>query len=561
MHIQLVGVVEPRSPDGKVYRFPYGLPLVMRYLELGGHSFDVVDTHLHKKAKSELMEFLGTCDAKVYGISAWSEGYKITKEMSEVIRRRHPDAVIIVGGILSRSDEALFAHTEVDIAVTSADGHVILSHILDALERGEGLSHIKGISWRDENGVRVVNPDRPLMSKEDYQKSPMPAYEYFESEIRELVATVRNTGYGRGDRKEEPVAAPFPLMVSRGCPFDCTFCGFMEGQRFFRRKWEDMFTEIEYLMNTFGIENFISNDTNLCFHDRDIDGYCEEYAKRGSTFRVVGNYRPTFGSEAGLRKLVQHGAVVATWGWESGSQKILDIMRKNAKVSKIVAHAWTAARAGVIIYGNFLFGMPGEDRSTIRDTARFMMELERIFHWQEKDFAERRVPYRMTSGYNFSILLAMPTSEVFDVAVELGMIPDMDAYLSYLDPGEQANEEYLRQHSRYLGSDINLSDFSSKKALIHYVRYQMALVKFRAQFLDGIESWRNLQAILAHGKVAASELAKHYLQVVVDRLTQPESPEFKEKKRVMQERLLAGKRGFRHKETQAQEPMAQPQPA
>jgi anaerobic magnesium-protoporphyrin IX monomethyl ester cyclase len=549
LHIQLIGVVEPKSEDGKVYRFPYGLPTVIRQLESTDHTFDVVDTHIHKKSKSELMDFLGECDAKVYGISAWSEGYKITKDMAALIRRKNPDATIIVGGILSRSDQALFENTEIDVAVTSADGHLVLPEILDSLEKGQDLSEISGISWRGPGRTRVVNPERPLMTKQQYQDSPIPAYEYFENEIRELVETVSHQGYGRGDRKAEPVAAPFPLMVTRGCPFDCTFCGFMEGQRFFRRKWEDMFDEIEYLINEFGIQNFISNDTNLCFHDRDVDAYCEQYAKRDCSFRVIGNYRPTFGSRESVKKLVEHGNVVATYGWESGSQKILDIMRKNSNVAEVIAHAWLSAKAGIIVYGNFLFGMPGEDKSTIRETAAFMMELERIMHWQKADFEERQVPYEMTSGYNYSVLIAMPTSEVFDLAVEYGMIEDMDGYLSYLDPGEQMTEEYTRQHSRYKGSDINLSDFSSKEAMIHYARYQMALVKFKAQFLGGVGSLENLRGIFNYGWEASSQYAQHTVLTVKNTLFAPETQEFIAKKSALLDRLLAGKRGFRHNDT------------
>ena len=188
MRIQLIGVVEPKSEDGKVYRFPYGLPTVIRQLESTDHTFDVVDTHIHKKSKSELMDFLGECDAKVYGISAWSEGYKITKDMAALIRRKNPDATIIVGGILSRSDQALFENTEIDVAVTSADGHLVLPEILDSLEKGQDLSEISGISWRGPGRTRVVNPERPLMTKQQYQDSPIPAYEYFENEIQKKFA-------------------------------------------------------------------------------------------------------------------------------------------------------------------------------------------------------------------------------------------------------------------------------------------------------------------------------------------------------------------------------------
>lgn len=542
MHIQLVGIVEPKSPDGKVWRFPYGLPTVISELMNTDHSYDVIDTHLHKKTNAELFEFLKNCKATVYGISAWTEGYKLTKEMSKVIRCAHPDATIIVGGFLALTDKALMDHTEVDIAVTTADGHLALPEILDVLDGKGDMSDVRGITWRGADGAIRVNAPRPLMSKEQYDNSPMPAYDAFRDEILELVANTRQTGYGKGD-KDEPVR-PFPLMVSRGCPFDCTFCGMLEGQNFYRKKWGPMFDEMEYLMNNFGVEGFISNDTNFCLNDKDIEAYCEEYERRGSTFKIITNNRPLWGSSESLKNALNHGNVVATFGWETGSQEMLDVMRKKSKAADVRAHCHTVAESGMIIYGNFLFGMPGENKRTIRETADFMMELEEIFAWQRQDFKDRDVPYRMSSGYNYSILIAMPATEVYDAMIDLGMIEDMDAYLCYLDPGEQASEEYTRQHSRYKGSDINLSEFSSKDAMIYYVRYQMALVKTRAQLLRpfGIGMLRDT---FKHARAAAAEFTRHHARVVYDFVMRTESAEFKEKKREVKRRMLLGPAGYR----------------
>ena len=547
MHIQLIGIVEPKSHDGKVWRFPYGLPTVIRHLIDTDHTYSVIDTHLHKKTNAELFEYLKSCDAKVYGISAWTEGYKLTKELSKVIRSVHADAIIIVGGFLPLTDKALIDHTEVDIAVTTADGHLVLPEILDALNEGKDVSDIRGITWRGKDDQLIANMPRPLMSKEQYYDSPMPAYDQFADEIRELVQNVKSTGYGKGELNE-PVRA-FPLMVSRGCPFDCTFCGMLEGQKFYRKKWPGMFDEMQYLMENFGVEGFISNDTNFCLNDRDIDAYCEEYDKRGCSFRIITNNRPDWGTHASLKKAIEHGNLVATFGWETGSQEILDVMRKKSKAQDVIAHTKVVAQSGMIIYGNFLFGMPGECKRTIKETATFMLDLEKTFEWQRKDFSERKVPYRMSSGYNFSILIAMPSTEVFDAMVELGMIEDMNAYLSYLDPGEQASEEYTRFHSRFKGSDINLSDFSSKEAMIKYVKFQMALVKTKAQFLYYPSSLSSYVQGARYGFTALCELMQHYKLSVYNIVTRSETQEFRDKKVEIKRRMLEGARGYRSKST------------
>ena len=154
-------------------------------------------------------------------------------------------------------------------------------------------------------------------------------------------------------------------------------------------------------------------------------------------------------------------------------------MKKNIKVEKILHTTRQAIEGGMVVYGNFLFGMPGETKQTIKDTMKFMLELEKMFVWQKKDFKQNAVPYASTSSYNYSILIPLPTSEVFDKAISEGLIADMDWYLSYLDV-EEHTQEYLKSHLRHIGGATNLSDFAFKEALVCYVKFAMSAVKLVA---------------------------------------------------------------------------------
>ncbi|HYD70494.1 radical SAM protein [Azospirillum sp.] len=483
-HIQLIGIVEPKCEDGKIWKFPYAFPVIIRELQKTSHTFDLVDTHLHKKTRRELLDHLAACEAKVYGISAYSEGYKFAKETAQAIRARHPDAVIIAGGLLAKSDETLLKCTEIDIAVTAADGQFVLPELLDALDRGPDadLSGITGISYRRDGQV-IRTPVRPTMSKEEYQNSERPAYEYFDKELTELARNVASLD-------GIPVKG-FPLLVTRGCPFECTFCGHMYGRKFLRRKWDDFFDEVEFLVKRYGLEGVYSYDTNLFLNEREVEEYCRTYRERGCTFKIVAEVRPTFGNLEMFCKLKEHGVEVIIFGWESGSRKMLNVMRKKTDIDTVLRVARDAAAAGIVIYGNFLFGMPGESKETIRDTRRFMFELDKVITRQEADFRARGIHYTAASGYSYSVLMALPTSEVFDRIVEKGLIPDMDLYLSRLDR-EAYSHYFLKNHSKHHGSDINLTDFSSKDALRAFIRYSMALTKVRAWWLSPGLSGRKL---------------------------------------------------------------------
>jgi hypothetical protein len=132
----------------------------------------------------------------------------------------------------------------------------------------------------------------------------------------------------------------------------------------------------------------------------------------------------------------------------------------------------------------------------------------------------------------------MPTSELYDIAVELDMIQDMDAYLSDLDPAGDDSEHRVKQHVRHQGSDINLSEFSSKMALHHYIRYAMAVVRLKAQFFDGWRSIKNLPRIAHYTKKAAGKFAAYWYTYAKDAILQTESADYRARKQELVERLL-----------------------
>ncbi len=381
-HIQLLAVSEGKSDDGKIWKFPYAFPIIIRALMDTGHSFDVLDLHLHKKSEDELFDYLDTCKAKIYGISAFSFNYSLVKEMSKRIKHKHPDATIIVGGVLSGNDDELMNHTEVDIVCTSAEGEKVLPKILEALDASSSLQSVHGLTYKNiQNNKIIKTPKRRLMAQVEYQKEPRPAYEYFDEEIKELVQNLNS-------KNDLPVKG-FPLLTMRGCPFDCTFCGHLYGRKFLRKNWDAYFDELEFLMERYDIKGFYSFDTNQFLTKKDVDDYSTGYSQRNSTFKMVVELRTTFGDYEMFKKLKEHGIEVISFGLESGSQIMLDNMKKHFKLENVKKILKAALDADIIINGNFIFGTPGENIKTIRETRDFMLLLRKWIYQQKKRFKEK----------------------------------------------------------------------------------------------------------------------------------------------------------------------------
>lgn len=474
-HIQLIGLSEQKSPDNKIWKFPYAFPIIIRELQKTRHTFDVMDTHLHKKTYREMAEFLDNQEAAIYGISAWSHHYRLVKEMSQIIRKKHKEAVIITGGILAANDDVLMKNTEVDIAATGAEGEFILPEILDALDNDrDSLRAIKGITFKDIKRNRIIKTEkREVMNADEFQLQERPAYEYFHDELLELAHNINS--------KEDYPVKGFPLLTGRGCPFQCTFCGSIYGRRFLKKSWKSFFDEIEFLVERYGVKGFFSYDTNMFLNENDVEGFCAEYKKRNSSFTMCSELRPSFGDYDMFKKLGDHGVRVLLFGFESGSQHLLDRMKRGISVNTMEKVIKSAMDAGLIIHGNFVFGTPGENFKTIKETKKTMLSLEKWIDEQKVKF--QKMNKKNTSGYGWASLIPSPTSELYTSAIKNNLISDEEEYL--LSLGVNNVTELIEGSSSkirlvHIGGDVNMSEFTSKNALLAYIKLSIAIIKLQS---------------------------------------------------------------------------------
>ena len=519
-HIQLIGLSTQKDPYGRIKAFPYAFPIIIQQLRQTSHKFDCVDTHLDKLSLSGLLDRIAVMDARIFGISAWSHNYPEVKAVTAKIRDAHPDAVIIVGGVLTGNDEVLMRCTETDIAATGAEGEFILPEILDCLDSSRSgrqlpatLHAVKGITFRDpETRSWHRTPTRPVQSREEFQGSGIPAYDYFDKPIQELINWLNS-------RTDVPVPA-FPLLTMRGCPFPCTFCGHNYGRRFLRKRWESFFDELQYLIDRYGARGFYSQDTNMFLNQADVDEYCRIYAERDCTFTICIEMRTTFGDVAMFRRLHKAGVRVVLFGFESGSQRMLDLMRKNFSLDKMKPIIRAAIEAGMHTHGNFLYGTPGENWKSMKETRAFQLEMERWI-W-EQDLKLKASGGKSTSGWGYTVLIPSPTSELYQVAVDHGLIEDEERYLESL--GGDKTKELLKGSNFKIrladgdAGDINMSEFSSHAAMVACMRANLALVKLQALAFSPVRLLVNLPKALRLAARTVSQFGLFVWIAVLDLL-------------------------------------------
>ncbi len=172
--------------------------------------------------------------------------------------------------------------------------------------------------------------------------------------------------------------AGFPattLLTSRGCPFRCGFCSKTEERVRYRsvRKIEE---EAAYLRREwdYGALMFF-DDTFILLKER-AKQLCEVLRNYGMLWRcfVRGDLVIRHGQDL-LKAMVRSGCVEVGIGIESGSDRILQAIHKDENTKTLKNAIGMLRQVGIHVKGFFIVGLPGEDRSSLEETQRFLEEV------------------------------------------------------------------------------------------------------------------------------------------------------------------------------------------
>jgi hopanoid biosynthesis associated radical SAM protein HpnJ len=167
------------------------------------------------------------------------------------------------------------------------------------------------------------------------------------------------------------------IYTTRGCPAQCTFCLWPQttsGHRYRRRSIDDVIAEMTWAKDNLGaVREFFFDDDTFSFEKERTREIARRLKPLGLTWG--GNARGNLDYET-LRVMKEGGARNLVVGYESSSQQILNNVKKGIRVEKYVEFTRNAKRAGLMIHGAFILGLPGETEKTIDQTIRFACELD-----------------------------------------------------------------------------------------------------------------------------------------------------------------------------------------
>jgi anaerobic magnesium-protoporphyrin IX monomethyl ester cyclase len=221
------------------------------------------------------------------------------------------------------------------------------------------LAALQGLVWRDADCRVRMNADRPYIRNLD--DLPLPLHHLLP-----------------WDKYRAPnIRGPYTFVVtSRGCPAGCTFCikHVSYGTSVRVRSPESVLAELQLLWNL-GLRNVHMYADLFTVNREQVMGICEGMVRRGLNFKWTCNSRVDFVDAEMLAAMGRAGCWLVSWGIESASETIRKRVRKGTTDEKIRrALAWSQD-AGIMNWGYFIIGLPGETEETIRQTIDLSKEL------------------------------------------------------------------------------------------------------------------------------------------------------------------------------------------
>jgi anaerobic magnesium-protoporphyrin IX monomethyl ester cyclase len=246
--------------------------------------------------------------------------------------------------------------------VIQGEGEVTLSHLLHALESGQGTYGIEGIAFAEGSEIRQA-PARPVWR--DLDSLPLPAWDLVDMESYRNI-WMRHHGY-----------FSLNIATTRGCPFKCNWCAKpIYGTRYTSRSPENVLREIQWLMDLASPDHFWMCDDIFGLKPGWVQEFGTKVKASGLRFRYKIQSRvDLLLQENTIDALLQSGVETVWMGAESGSQKILDAMDKGTTINQIYAATRLLRLKGVRVAFFLQFGYLGETQEDIDATIRMLLEL------------------------------------------------------------------------------------------------------------------------------------------------------------------------------------------
>ncbi|MBL7197352.1 MAG: cobalamin-dependent protein [Candidatus Omnitrophica bacterium] len=329
-----------------------------------GFETEIIDAPALGMGVEEVAEKVITRSPKYVGITTTTCSVFNAGMLAKGIKERNHNIIIILGGvhISALPERTMEAFKEIDFGVIG-EGEETVVELLHACEKKDDIRNVRGIITREKGAFMISSPSDPIS---DLDSLPMPAWDLLDD------FSYYNPNLSSLHRL--PVAA---LVTSRGCLRRCIFCDnklvFGNGVR--THSPEYIIEMIKHLRNNYHVKEIVFKDPDFTFSRNRAIKFCRMLKAEKLKITWSCMMRADSADKDILVNMKDAGCWQVGIGIESGSQKILDFLKKDMQLERVEACVDLINKAGLNIISYFMLGAPLDSEDSINATRKFIKKL------------------------------------------------------------------------------------------------------------------------------------------------------------------------------------------
>lgn len=406
----------------KVPWMPLALVELGTFIQEKGHEVKILDRNLDYN-NYKLKETLDKFKPDIVGMTCYTSAViKDVKQVSEIIKK-NSKSIVIVGGIHATLEPKSLLNFEYIDYVVRGEGELTLLEVCELVDKKcalrKNILKIKNINY---------NEIRPLI---DLKELPIMNYDFLEV-------------------KKYPVAT---FYTSRGCPGRCRFC-YNLGRNLRFYDTDKIIKMITSNIEKYDIREFTIADDNFANLSKRTEKICKALSKYKSAFHIFLRVDQTH--DKIMKNLKKAGCWAIQFGFESGSQRVLDMMNKDTKIEQNIKAIQQCKKYKIFVDGSFMVGLPGETTKEAVETARFIKK-------------------HKPDSVDIKIYKPYPSTELFEEVIKKGLLKKpntLDEWVQFCD-FKNGEPNVSEVPTKIL---INITDELSKTSSKTYLKKTLLLL-------------------------------------------------------------------------------------
>ena len=384
----------PKYESSGAMLLPMSVLSVAAPLVGNGYDVKIIDQRADNNWKETILnEFKNS--PSIFGVSALtgkqiSYGLEVSKFVKE-----NSNVPIVWGGVhASLLPYQTLKNPFIDFIVVG-EGEETFLELAESLKQKKSIASIKGLGHKKDNKIIINN------LREFVDINSLPEIPYNLININNYIS---ETSFATG----KP-AKNIAFYTSRGCPHRCGFC---YNKEFNKGKWrgksaEKVFNEIKYLVDNYQINSFDIEDDEFFVDTERARKICQLIIQNNLNIEIFTSCRVNYVAnnmdDTYLALLYRAGFRTLSFGVESGSERIIELMHKDIKFEQVFLTIEKLKRAGINSKYYFMAGFPTETIEDLYQTTDLILKMKKLDPQIRIPSWRFFTPYPGTDLYNLAI--------------------------------------------------------------------------------------------------------------------------------------------------------------